>query len=99
LFGFVSQTEPVGYVHTVAVRASARRRHLARQLFSHFVEVVRRRGCRHVKAITSPSNSSSIAFHKSLGMQLLGTPDADGVPVVSDYAGRRGARVVFWKSI
>jgi hypothetical protein len=27
LFGFVSQTEPVGYVHTVAVRASARRQH------------------------------------------------------------------------
>jgi hypothetical protein len=29
LFGFLSQTEPVGYVHTVAVRTSARRRRLA----------------------------------------------------------------------
>ena len=29
LFAFLSQTEPVGYVHTLAVRASARRRRLA----------------------------------------------------------------------
>ena len=37
LFGFLSQTEPVGYVHTVAVRTSARRQGLAGELFGHFV--------------------------------------------------------------
>src|SRR5262249_54436881 len=68
LFGFLPQTEPVGYVHTVAVRASARRRRLGQQLFGHFVEFARRHGCKHVKAITTPSNLESIAFHKSLGM-------------------------------
>jgi ribosomal protein S18 acetylase RimI-like enzyme len=99
LFGFVSQTEPVAYVHAVAVRASARRQHLAHHLFDHFVEFARRRGCRHVKAITTPSNSGSIAFHKSLGMTLLGEPNTDGIPVVSDYAGRGASRVVFWKPI
>src|SRR5262252_940229 len=52
LFGFLSQTEPVGYVHTVAVRTSARRQGLAGELFGHFVEFARRHGCRHVKAIT-----------------------------------------------
>jgi GNAT superfamily N-acetyltransferase len=45
LFGFISQTEPVGYVHTVAVRTSARRQHLAHQLFRHFVEFARRHHC------------------------------------------------------
>jgi ribosomal protein S18 acetylase RimI-like enzyme len=99
LLGFISQTEPVGYVHAIAVRASARRRRLAQHLFGHFVELARSRGCRHVKAITTPSNSGSIAFHKGLGMELLGEPNADGVPVVPDYAGRGAARVVFWKSI
>jgi GNAT superfamily N-acetyltransferase len=99
LFGFISQSQPVGYVHTVAVRASARRRHLAHLLFGHFVEVARRHGCRHIKAITTPSNLGSIAFHKSLGMQLLGAPNADGIPVVPDYAGRGAPRVVFWKDI
>jgi predicted GNAT superfamily acetyltransferase len=99
LFGFVSQTEPVAYVHAVAVRASARRQHLAHHLFDHFVQFARRHGCRHVKAITTPSNSGSIAFHKSLGMTLLGEPNTDGIPVVSDYAGRGASRVVFWKPI
>jgi len=32
-------------------------------------------------------------------MQLLGAPDAEGIPVVPDYAGRGAARVVFWKPI
>jgi ribosomal protein S18 acetylase RimI-like enzyme len=99
LFGFLSQTEPVGYVHTLAVRASARRRRLAQELFGHFVEFARRHGCKHVKAITTPSNLESIAFHKSLGMQLLGEPNSDGIPVAPDYAGRGAARVVFWKAI
>ena len=99
LFGFISQTESVGYVHMVAVRASVRRQHLAHQLFRHFVQFARRHGCRHVKAITTPSNLDSIAFHKSLGMQLLGEPNIDGIPMIPDYAGRGSARVVFWKSI
>ncbi len=78
LFGFLSQTEPVGYVHAVAVRTSARRQRLAQELFGHFAEFARRHGCKHVKAITTPSNLESIAFHKSLGMQLLGEPNSDG---------------------
>jgi ribosomal protein S18 acetylase RimI-like enzyme len=99
LFGFVSQTEPVGYVHLIAVRASARRQRLGQELFRHFVEFARRHGCRHVKAITSPSNLNSIAFHKSLGMQPLGEPNTAGIPIIRDYAGLSEPRVVFWKSI
>jgi ribosomal protein S18 acetylase RimI-like enzyme len=87
LFGFLSQTEPVGYVHTLAVRASARRRRLGQELFRHFVEFARRHGCKHVKAITTPSNLESIAFHKSLGMQLLGEPNSDGIPVAPTMPG------------
>jgi hypothetical protein len=50
-------------------------------------------------AITTPANLRSIAFHKSLGMQLLGEPNADGIPIIQDYAGRNEPRVVFWKRI
>ena len=99
LFGFISQTEPVGYVHLIAVHASARRRRLAQRLYSHFVEFARQRGCKHIKAITTPTNSGSIAFHKSLGMRLLGQPNSDDVPVMLDYAGRDMPRIVFWKTI
>ena len=99
LFGFISQTAPVGYVHAIAVRSSARRRHLAHELFEHFVAFARSKNCTHLKAITTPSNSGSIAFHKSLGMQVLGEPDNPGVLVVADYAGSNEPRVVFWKAI
>jgi predicted GNAT superfamily acetyltransferase len=99
LFGFISQTEPVGYVHLIAVRASARRRQLAQRLYDHFIAFARQHGCKRIKVITTPANSGSIAFHHSLGMQLLGQPNTDGLPVVSDYAGRGASRVVFWKSI
>jgi len=99
LFGFLSQTEPVGYVHLIAVRASARRQRLGELLFGHFVEHARQHACRHVKAITTPSNAGSIAFHRSLGMEMLGEPNAEGIPVVKDYAGRGEARVVFWKAV
>src|SRR5262252_9904365 len=54
LFGFLSQTEPVGYVHTVAVRTSARRQGLAGELFGHFEEFARRHGCRHQASPRSP---------------------------------------------
>jgi ribosomal protein S18 acetylase RimI-like enzyme len=99
LFGFMSQIAPIGYVHIIAVRATARRRQLARQLYDHFIAFARQHGGTTVKAITTPSNAGSIAFHKSLGMQLLGEPNENGIPVVPDYAGRGQARVVFWKSI
>jgi hypothetical protein len=99
LFGFISQTEPVGYLHLIAVRAMARRQRLGETLFAHFADFARRRGCKHIKAITTPANAGSIAFHKSLGMELLGEPDADGIPVVRDYAGSDQPRVVFWKAI
>lgn len=99
LFGFLSQTEPVGYVHAIAVRASARRQGFAQRLFGHFVQFARQHGCTHVKAITTPWNAESIAFHKSLEMQLLGEAGSDGIPVVPDYAGRGAPRVVFRKAI
>jgi GNAT superfamily N-acetyltransferase len=99
LFGFASQTEPVGYVHLIAVRASARRQRLGQKLFGHFVEFARQHGCRYAKAITTPTNFGSIAFHKSLGMRLLGEPNTDGIPIVQDYAGLNEPRVIFWKSI
>ena len=99
LFGFVAQNAPVGYVHLVAVRQPYRRAGLATRLYAHFIEFARSRGCREVKAITGPGNHRSIAFHTSLGMEMLGTPNEAGVPVVRDYAGPGQDRVVFRRAI
>jgi GNAT superfamily N-acetyltransferase len=99
LFGYLSQAEPAAYVHLVGVRAPYRRRGLARRLYAHFVDYARSRGCTDLKAIATPENAASIAFHKSLGMELVGTPNRDGVPVVKDYAGPGKDRVVFHMTI
>jgi GNAT superfamily N-acetyltransferase len=99
MFGFISQTEPTGYVQLLAVRGGYHKQGLARQLYAHFERQAGARGCTRLKAITSPVNSLSIAFHRAIGMRLLGTPNAEGVPVVKDYAGPGKDRVVFEKDI
>jgi GNAT superfamily N-acetyltransferase len=83
LLGFVSP-DGSGYVH-VAVRRSARGRGLARRLFERFTELVRARGADALKAITSPDNEGSRAFHEALGFSA---------ELVDDYSPSGGARVV-----
>ena len=99
LFGFLSQTEPTGYVHLLSVRRGYRRQGLANRLYAHFEQFARSRGCTRLKAITSPVNILSIDFHRSIGMLPTGEPDSRGLPVVKDYAGPGRDRVVFLKDI
>lgn len=95
LFGFYSQTHLTAYVHLAAVRESLQRQGLGRRLYAHFVEEALRCGCTHLKAITPPFNKKSISYHQSLGMDLLGSPNEEGIPVVKDYGGIGRDRVVF----
>ncbi len=101
LFGFMSQTEPTGYIHLTAVRVDSREQGVGAELHSAFVGKARANGCKHIKAITSPSNSESIVFHQAMGMRFLGEAEAEPerVPVVKDYSGPGADRVVFWKDI
>ena len=99
LFGFISQTAPVGYVKFIGVRRSHQRRGIGRRLYERFTDFARSKGCAELKAITSPTNKVSIAFHRRLGMELLGEPNEEGVPVVKDYSGPGIDRVVFRKKI
>jgi len=99
LFAFLSQTEPVGYVKFIGVRQSHRKRGIGRKLYERFIEFAREKGCTELKAITSPANKVSVAFHRSIGMETLGEPDEEGVPVVRNYGGPGIDRVVFRKKI
>src|SRR3954454_6118027 len=74
LFGFFSQTEPAAYIHLVAVRASHRRQKLAQQLYTYIADQAKAHGCLKLKAITTPTNADSIAFHRAMGFTLLGAP-------------------------
>jgi GNAT superfamily N-acetyltransferase len=99
LFGFISQTAPVGYVQFIGVRRSYQKRGIGRRLYEHFSDFARTKGCNSLKAITSPPNKVSIAFHQRIGMELLGEANEEGVPVVRDYGGPGIDRVVFRKKI
>ena len=98
LFGLIVERpggERLAYAHLLGVRRPYRRHGLARRLYSHFVHIAAAHNCRRLKAITTAGNEESIRFHTALGMEMLGTPNAEGVPVVSDYSGPGGDRVVF----
>ena len=99
LFGLLSQTAPVAYVKFVGVRLSHQKKGIGRRLYKHFTEFAKTKGCTELKAITSPSNRVSIAFHKSIGMELLGEPDEEGISIIRDYGGPGIDRVVFHKRI
>jgi ribosomal protein S18 acetylase RimI-like enzyme len=99
LFGFLSQTGPTAYVHLVGVRSAYRRRGLARRLYDHFAAFAQSRGCTEVKAVTTPGNQESLAFHRAWGMELTGNPNRDGIPVIENYAGPGRDRVVLRKKL
>jgi GNAT superfamily N-acetyltransferase len=86
LFGFFVPERGLGYVHLVAVRLDQRGQGLGRVLYERFGQLARERGCRRLKAITTPGNAGSIAFHTALGMAAVEVPD---------YAGPGRPRVVF----
>jgi ribosomal protein S18 acetylase RimI-like enzyme len=66
LLGFVAPTGD-GYIHFVAVRDDSRALGLGRMLYQTFEKAARGRGAVALKAITSPENERSAAFHKRVG--------------------------------
>ena len=89
LLGFVAPTRD-GYIHLVAVRDDARGLGLGRRLYDRFTELAVARGAVALKALTSPENEGSQAFHRSLGFTLT---RAD------DYGGAGQTRVVMRKPL
>ena len=99
LFGFISQTSPTAYVHLIGVRKDHQNKGLGSTLYNHFVIYAKEKECTKIKAMTTPTNSLSIAFHKKIGMKLLGNKNSSGIEVITDYSGPGQDRVVFEKDI
>jgi ribosomal protein S18 acetylase RimI-like enzyme len=69
LCGFRSQTfDDEAYIHFVGVDPAQRGSGLGRELYERFFEAVRPRTV--VRAVTSPVNESSVAFHRALGFEV-----------------------------
>lgn len=89
---FVSAAEPdLGYIHFVGVDPQHRGQGLGAQAYAQVFEVLRSRGCERVKAVTSPANLASQAFHRSLGFDLSDP--------IADYDGPGQDRVVLTRPL
>lgn len=82
--GILSPSDPVqAYVHVVGVAPDARRRGLGQSLYAAFFDLAVADGRRVVRAITSPANRQSVAFHASLGFAVRGPVDGHNGPGTS----------------
>ena len=85
LCGFRSQTfDDEAYIHFVGVDPSTRGTGLGRELYEHFFAAVAPR--KVVRAVTSPVNERSVAFHQALGFEIE--------RIDEDYDGRGESRVL-----
>jgi predicted GNAT superfamily acetyltransferase len=80
LVGLMSPSVPdAAYIHFVGVAPRLRGEGLARHLYERFFERAAADGRTRVKAITSPQNRRSVAFHAAMGFTVTGpVPDYDG---------------------
>jgi ribosomal protein S18 acetylase RimI-like enzyme len=90
LCGFRSQTyADEAYIHFVGVDPARRGSGLGRALYERFFAAVAPRTV--VRAVTSPVNERSVAFHQALGFAIDRVDD--------DYDGRGEARVLLVKDL
>jgi L-amino acid N-acyltransferase YncA len=87
LLAFISPSEArQAYVHFVGVRPDHRRSGLARELYEDFAGYASELGCAELRAVTAPSNTASIRFHRNVGF-TVSKPVADyngpGRPMVT----------------
>lgn len=98
--GLLSQSQPgVAYIHFVGVHPDRRETGLARALYERFFDEMRTKGCHRVDAVTSIHNLRSQDFHRSMGFELDGDTDFDGILGYNDYDGPEQHRVSFFRNI
>jgi ribosomal protein S18 acetylase RimI-like enzyme len=90
LCGFRSQThEDEAYIHFVGVDPARRGSGLGRELYERFFAAVAPRTV--IRAVTSPVNEHSVAFHRALGFEVE--------RVDEDYDGHGQTRVLLVKHL
>lgn len=92
LVGILSPSNPEdAYIHFAGVAPQARKTGLARALYERFFDLARADGRLVVRAVTSPANSGSVAFHGALGFSVTGP--------VTDYDGPGRDLMVFKRNL
>jgi predicted GNAT superfamily acetyltransferase len=92
LVGFFSaSTREVAYIHFVGVDPRARGNGLARRLYGRFFDLAKADGRCVIRAITTPQNHGSIAFHQAMGFTVNGP--------ITDYNGPSADRILFRRRV
>ncbi|MVO88607.1 GNAT family N-acetyltransferase [Streptomyces sp. p1417] len=101
LIGFLSPSKPdESYIHFVGIDPAERGRGLGAALYERFFAYSRAHGRSVVRAITSPQNTGSYAFHTRMGFVTEpGPKEFDGKPVQPDYDGPGLDRLSFRKDL
>jgi predicted GNAT superfamily acetyltransferase len=101
LVGFISQSQPgTAYIHFVGVDPGERGHGVGRRLYGTFFDAVWAKGCTRVRAVTSPVNTGSVAFHRRMGFRLEpGDVQVHGNPVAAGYDGPGQDRVRFVRDL
>jgi ribosomal protein S18 acetylase RimI-like enzyme len=102
LIGFISQSRSnEAYIHFVGVHPEYRGMGIGGTLYKHFFETLLERFTRIIiTCVTSPINTTSIAFHQKMGfvIQPSGFLQED-IPVFKNYDGGDQDRIVFKKKL
>lgn len=101
LVGFLSQTrEEEAYIHFAGVHPDNRGAGVAEGLYEAFFDCALDEGRHIVRAVTSPGNEGSVAFHQAMGFNLVaGDKMENGLPVHTDYDGEEQDRILFEKQL
>jgi len=101
LIGFLSQSRSdESYIHFVGVDPAERGKGLGSALYERFFAYSREHGRSVVRAITSPVNAGSHAFHTRMGFATEpGPTEFEGRPVQPDYDGPGLDRLSFRKDL
>ncbi|WP_243658819.1 GNAT family N-acetyltransferase [Tamaricihabitans halophyticus] len=101
LVGFFSQrVTDEAYIHFVGVAPWARGSGLAKQAYEWFFQTATANGRHTVRAITSPGNHGSIAFHQRMGFTIEPSEHTvEGSPTALDYDGPGEHRVRFVRDL
>ncbi|WP_040898691.1 GNAT family N-acetyltransferase [Xenococcus sp. PCC 7305] len=99
LIGFLSQTYPEeAYIHFAGVHPDFRKQGVGTQLYEEFFRTIQDFGRIRIKSVTSPINTSSIAYHLSLGFKIEPSETKENdVPSFLNYDGLGEHRVLFVK--
>jgi ribosomal protein S18 acetylase RimI-like enzyme len=96
MVGWLSSRPDEAYVHFLGVDPARRGEGLGRALYERFFALARAAGRTRVRAITSPPNAGSAAFHTRIGFRIEPGPvEFEGRAVQPDYDGPGLDRVCF----